>query len=299
MIPVIPGPVRAAGPLLGIPDRLLLDFLQNPGRRGLLIGAALLAGLSTATRYSSIAFVGAGALGLLVLNGRRWRERLTQAATYLVVGILPVALWMVYDLSQTATLSSRSIETGMAQRVANLWPALSQVFMFWFIPDSWISNPPYPAFLNIALVCGALAALAAWVVWMLWAKKRSASGGINDRAGRMLVLLSLFMVAYLAVVALVYITTYPPITIGSRMLSPVHVTAIWLLVVLVGMSSIQLTRPAWLKGALVLALAVLTACMSGVRCHRQQNFELGLGYTSLALQHSGRLLPYSNCRRTR
>lgn len=266
---------------------LLLGFLQNPGRRGLLVASAVLTGLSAATRYSSIAFVGAGALGVLLLDGRRWRARLAQAAAYLAVGILLVALWMAYDLSQTATVSSRSLEAGMAQRLANLWPALHQVFLFWFIPDSWISDPPYPALINTVMMYGLFVVFLVWLALALWRKARRSPAGFSDSEGHLLILLSLFMIAYLAVVAVVYITTYPPITIGSRMLSPVHAADMWLIVALTSQSLKLWPNQRRLQPALVLSLALLIVWY-GWRSARivQQNYELGLGYTSLAWQHS-------------
>ncbi len=267
---------------------LLLPYLRNGRSRGLLALAALAMGLSILTRYAQAAFLAASALGILLLAHGGWRKRLVDAALYGLIGIFPAAVWVIYDLAQTATVSSRNVESagGMAQRLANLGPALQEVFLFWFVPDSWISAPPYPAAANRLLLPLALLALAVGFVVVLLRQRQLEQTARSD-AANLAWLLAFSAAAYLLVIGLVSVTTYPPITIASRMLSPVHVVLVWLAALLVGLAAAGWWQVRWLPGALALALAVVFAWY-GWRSARivQQNYALGLGYNSTAWQES-------------
>ncbi len=267
---------------------LLLPYLRTGGSRALLLAAALVMGLSIVTRYAQVAFLIAGLLGILLLARGEFRKRLVDAVLYGLVGIAPVLIWTVYDIAQTATVSSRSVESvaGMAQRAANLLPALESVFLFWFVPETWVYDPPYPSTANRLLVPAALLVLAAALVVVLLRNRRredSAPTAAANLAG----LLAISAVAYLLVIVVVNITTYPPITIASRMLSPMYVVLLWLVVLLAGMAAAGWPRARWLSNLLVLGL-VAAFGWYGWRSARivQQNYELGLGYNSVAWRQS-------------
>ncbi len=267
---------------------LLLPYLRTGHPRGLLALAALVMGLSILTRYAQVAFLAAGGLAILLLAQGSWRKRMLDTLLYGALGIVPAAVWVIYDLAATATVSSRSVESagGMAQRIANLWPSLQDVFLFWFVPDSWISAPPYPAIANRLLLPLALLALAAGFVVVLL-RNRSRENPARSDAANLALLLAFSAVAYLLVIGLVYITTYPPITIASRMLSPVHAALVWLAALLVGLAASGWSKARWLSGALALGLVVVFGWY-GWRSARivQQNYELGLGYNAVAWQES-------------
>ena len=92
---------------------------------------------------------------------------------------------------------------------------------------------------------------------------------------------------YCGVILLVYITTYPPITIGGRMFSPVHIAALWLLVVLAA-----LTTECWREYKLLKRFFffgfILFTLWYGWRSELivKQYYKLGLGYTSVSWQES-------------
>ncbi len=266
---------------------LLLPYLRTGRGRGLLALAALLMGLSILTRYAQVAFLAAGGLGILLLARADWGRRLVDLALYGLIGALPAVAWVIYDVSQTATVSSRSVESvsGMAQRLANLGPALQSVFLFWFVPDSWIADPPYPAIANRLLLPAALALLAIGFVIVLLRRKRAAPTRSNST--NLIWLLAFSAAAYLLVIGLVSITTYPPITIASRMLSPVHVVFVWLAALVIGLVALSWPKARWLSGLMALGLVAFFGWY-GWRSARivQQNYELGLGYNSVAWQES-------------
>lgn len=268
---------------------LLLGYLRAPGARGLLAAAALLVGLGILARYAQAAFLLAGGLGLFLLARGPWRSRLADAALYGLVGSLPAVAWVIYDLAQTATLSSRSLETaaGRLQRLANLWPALKDVFLFWFIPESWVLQPPYPAGANAVLLFVALAGLVVAFILALRGSARPGASAEQADGRRLAWLLALSGLAYLLTIAVVYITTYPPITIASRMLSPLHVVFLWLVALLAGLGAHRVRETRRPAGLLALGLVLLLAWY-GWRSLRivQQNAQLGLGFNAVAWQES-------------
>ena len=71
----------------------LVGFMAKP-TRWLLPASALAFGLATLTRYAGEAFVLAAALCALAFFDRPRRERLASAGTFLVLGNLPVLIWL-------------------------------------------------------------------------------------------------------------------------------------------------------------------------------------------------------------
>jgi len=266
---------------------VLLSYLHGWQKRWLIL-SAILAGLSFLTRYSSVAFLAAGGLGIAwFARKRRRKERYTDLLIYGILSILPMTIWVAVDLNLTSTVASRSMESGVAERVSNLFPLLKSVFMLWLLPESLIYNPPYPQLINTVVMAGAGLGVVALIALSALMYKKTANVIKMDKRWQMAVLSGLFILSYLVIIALVYITTYPPITIGSRMLSPVHVAVLWLLVLLLGLMGDHWHEKRWLKSAIVGFLFIL-ALWYGARSVRivAQNYEEGLGYLSRTWQES-------------
>lgn len=267
---------------------LLFAFFRGHQRLLLLLLGALLLGLSVLTRYSMAAFLAAGAVGVfLLLPGRRY-GRLIKTVLYSIVGLLPVTTWMAYDLSHTAALSSRSVESGagMAARLAGLWPALREVFLFWLVPESWIASPPYPLAANQVLMALMALGLAGWIAWVVGKGLRQKAFQ-KDRRYQLALLLVLMTFAYLALVGFVYITTYPPITIGTRMFSPMHLMVMILVVLLAEITAGTAQQKRRMAPVFLAGLAIL-GIWWGWRSLRilQQNYHEGMGFNSRAWQQS-------------
>lgn len=66
------------------------------------------------------------------------------------LALLPMAVWVAYDLSQTATAASRSLlgAGGLGQRFVEFWPDFSAALLFWLVPDAWVYQSSYPGVLN-------------------------------------------------------------------------------------------------------------------------------------------------------
>ncbi|MDR3574585.1 MAG: hypothetical protein P4L50_12025 [Anaerolineaceae bacterium] len=261
----------------------LVEYLHQPSRATLLILAGLLAGLSFLTRYSAVAYLAAGWVGLLLFGAKRMRQKLVESLLYLAPGLLPMAVWAVYDISKTSTLASRSLETGpgMANRIASMLPPLKNIILRWLVPDSWISTPHYPASFNLLLDILFVLGLLLWLGLILWKLNRTADKTPNKDLFQLLVLLALFILAYLGLIFVVYISTYPPITLDDRMFSPVHIAILWIIVLLAGLTLNLWPGWRWLKLGLPVLL-ILFAAAYGWRTMRivVQNYDLGLGYTS-------------------
>ncbi len=247
-----------------------------------LILAGALAGLAFLTRYNAVAFAAAGGLGLFLFGREGWKTRLCAAAVYVGLALLPMTLWVVYDLSQTATVASRSLlgASGFGQRFLEFWPDFSAALLFWLVPDAWVYQSPYPGILNQILPW---AASAAFLGWALWAglRLRTLRGVEWDDARRLLALLGIFCGLFLAVTLGVKLTTYPPITINARMLSPLHLAVLMGAVGLAWVSGRFAGQAAWVR--LGLAAALMVAGLWYARLSlpvAKQYARLGLGYNS-------------------
>jgi hypothetical protein len=225
---------------------LLLDHLDRP-RPLALAGAAALAGLAFLTRYIGVAFVGAGGLALLLMRrlpteasrsgaGLLRDPRLREAILYGIIALLPTLAWLAIDFAQTGTVASRSSQPAAAywQRFLEIGPALQKIVLFWLLPDSVIARLPGAVQAGLWLVPLAGIAVFSWLLARrLRAMPRRAEIPLLAASTRLAALFGLFILVYLAVLAVVQVFTYPPITLASRMLSPVHLAALVLVVTLV------------------------------------------------------------------
>jgi hypothetical protein len=268
---------------------VLAAWLEKPEARIRLFLSALAAGLSFLTRYSSVAFLMAGGAAVYLLAAKIGRRRILDTGHYFLIGVLPMGAWLIYDFWLTSTVASRSIlsSAGTASRLASFWPLLGDAVLFWLVPDSWITSPRYPSGLNLMAVAGFLLILSVGCGIVSWKISGQNGGWQKNRHTYLLALLALFILAYVLTIFLVYIITYPPITIGSRMLSPVHIAVLWLGALLAAVSSELWAGKRWLRIGLTAGWVV--ACLwYGGRTERivAQYYETGLGYTSPAWQNS-------------
>jgi hypothetical protein len=190
---------------------------------------------------------------------------------------------VIYDISQTTTLASRSIENAaeIAWRFGNLWPSLEEVILFWVIPNSWVFTPKYDPRVNHGLF---FILVSLFLTWFYVVGKKLLTC-LDDEYYRnhyrFGVILLLFSFAYLAIISLVYIFTFPPITIYHRMLSPLHVSMMWLLTLLISVTfKLMPHQQKWIK-VITIGLVFMVGWY-GWRTTRivQQNYTVGFGYTA-------------------
>lgn len=267
----------------------LVEYLYQP-RGGWLIAAALLSGQAFLTRYMGAACLLTGGLALLVYGLRNERRlnlpALKPAFVFSVIAALPMLVWILIDLSTTGTVSSRSGQPASAygQRLLEMYPALESIVLFWLVPDSVTGRLP-----GIVRALGWLVPLAGVLALGFALSRRAiASQGQNRRAGLLGLVLALFVVAYLLVLAVVQVFTYPPVTLAARMLSPVHMAFLILVAALVFFALEYLLRGRRIGAALVwLALFTLlgTYVLRGGLVARRF-YGTGIGYNAPEWQES-------------
>jgi hypothetical protein len=263
--------------------------IEHPEKITSLILAADLTGLALLTRYSAAAFVAAAGLGWLILARVPWRQKLGKALLFGVVALLPMMIWALVQLSYTSGVASRTLENvaGMAGRLASFGPQFGAVLLSWLLPASWIDAPAYPHILNIFLTWGLGIVLIALGAVHFWKRQRKEER--RDFAAAWPVLIGFFILIYLAEIFVVYLTTYPPITLDNRMFSPLHVGVLMLLPLFLWSASRRLfsENPRLASGLPIFILAVFGLWYAGrdVRIVKQ-NFDEGLGYNSQAWRSS-------------
>jgi len=266
----------------------VLPELSGAERNWKWFVGGLVTGLSFLTRYGSAAFLGAWTMVVLLRSAGSFPKRLANAVKFGVTGSLPMLAWVIYDLTHTATVGSRSLESaaGITGRLLSFWPALEEVILFWFIPESWSGSPPYPSFLNHVIAAG-FCVFAVGSLILLIRKIACLPEGKARGLYDLILALAGFSLVYGLVMFGVYLFTYPPITIGSRMFSPAHIAVVWSLGLAITLLAGSITRKStnrWLPVVLMLLLVGWYSLRS-IRIVAQ-NYELGLGYHSSAWQQS-------------
>lgn len=274
----------------------LLADLRHP-RLGWLVLGALLTGLAFLTRYMGVAFILTGGLALLFfgrVDDARVRLRwpaLGRGILFGLLAVLPALIWFVIDFSLTGTVGSRSAQPAAAyyQRFLEIGPALQKIVLFWLLPDSLIAR--LPRLLKIVVWLLPLLALFGLYGWL--AGRRSgvsepetpASPALLIRQAQMS---ALFCGAYLVVLTLVQVFTFPPITLAARMLSPVHLAVLWLVFTLAALLWNALPRPMRVLPALI-GLACLGLfgmyALRGALVARDYH-RAGIGYMTAVWQES-------------
>jgi hypothetical protein len=269
---------------------LALDYSGHP-RRGVLVGAGLAGGMSLLARYIGLGFIGTVALVLLLLDRRAWMARIKATGVFLTVSLLPMLVWVVYDYAQTQTVASRSIQAGvgLGARVLSVLAPLKEAVLFWLVPDSWVDAPPYPHALNTLMLAGVILAVLTLLA-IVWQQMRAKRPAELEGSARLALGLGIFVAVYLALTLVVFVSTYPPITLDNRMISPIYVAALLIVVVLIGMLlRLEPTRR-WLRiGAWVVLLGFAATYLYRTPRIVQETHRTGLGYLASEYSQSATL----------
>jgi hypothetical protein len=187
------------------------------------------------------------------------------------------------DISLTQTVSSRSFHSlaGSWGRILAFFGSLKSVILFWLLPDSWIQQPFYPAWGNtlILIIFLALLGLGTW----FFLKEIRAQLELY----RLGVALVLFAVLYVFMTLIISLMTYPPITIGTRMFSPLHLMVFWLIILIFGQVWKAASNRKLVSTVILLGLSVLVL-WTGWRGSRivETTLQNGLGFQSVSWQQS-------------
>ena len=259
------------------------DFLRSGQRKNLILGSSLI-GLSILTRYSAAAFLLSAVSGILFFEkNRKFFRRLLDAFLSGIIGVLPLGVWMIIDLTLTKTVASRSLLQPSDGKglVISFFQKATDVIGQWFLPDSWITPDRTSSILVTVLMILVIVVMVGGL--FLSIRNRKEKRGFPDP---MPILLGLFFFSYILVILTVSITTYPPITIGSRMFIPAYIAFFWSLSFLISRMMEDMKSCVGLT-AVIMVLCAFCAFSGwrGVRIARQNAID-GLGYNSVAWKSS-------------
>lgn len=271
--------------LMAIGFLTLAQYLST-GRRSRLFISAVSCGLSFLTRYSMAACLICACLILLFAQKKQFRIRLSEAVVYGLIAFLPMLIWLIYDIRMTSTVASRSIleNVNLWKEIKRFNSQLQPVFLQWLLPDSFINSQSIPVW--IKPIVYSLILVFPFIICI--AVLHQNTDNLNDRILNFLSLIFCsFFYIYLFVILLTSVTTYPPITIGSRMLSPAHFSFLCL----IGSVYARLLRhrqnSSGLKYIITFCLIGLAATygLRSIRIARQNAID-GLGYNSVKWRES-------------
>ena len=277
---------------LGVTGLIMLDLYLERHTPRYLIVSAICCGLSFLTRYSAAAYIATGGIFLLCFQKQELKKRISSAFQFGLISVFPMILWLVYDLQKTATVASRSVLQGMNffTELTRFNGQMKSVFLQWLIPDSWIENPFYPAWIHEILYILVILVPFAGLIFGIFRNRQKLSAVPDQlirRLDDMLLILSGFFFIYWIVIFGVSVLTYPPITIGPRMFTPIHVAFLWLLAILFAWIEMALKKKPLLRFISIILFLGFTA-FYGLRAIRiaHQNAIDGLGYNAIRWQES-------------
>lgn len=255
-----------------------------------LVWAGVLAGLSILTRYNAIAFGIAGGLVLLFAGAQKFMSRLIRTAVFSLLALIPVVVWTWFDLSQTSTVSSRRIEfpIHLGAALLEFWHDFQNSLLFSLLPDSWVYTPRLPGILMNVLVPAVLLVIAIGLFY--WLKRKKKHAAAQGTLSVWIVLLTVFILVFIVVTLGVRFTTYPPITINPRMLSPLHISMLLLALLLLVAIFMQAKHKKWMNVGINILLILGVLWYGWITLHIvPQYHRLGLGYLSQDWQQSDTL----------
>lgn len=235
---------------------LAFSAYLEKGNRWLLAGSALLVGFSLLTRYLGIALVGTLVIGLMFRPAPR-RARLANIGLVLILALLPVALWMIRNLTVTGNVANRRAFLHLP--TYGHFKSLVLHVLEWFVPAEFIHGGLQAAAFLVVLI-----AVGGWLLRKLYLADRL---GQLLRRERMPFILVLHVVMYMAAFG-VSLTLFDPLTqVANRILAPVYVTAIILVALAVWDAWTLLRRAAHVAvlaafGGLVLYNASIQATLA-------------------------------------
>lgn len=265
---------------LGFLSLLLLSHFHKSGKSWNLIAAGIAAGFAVLTRYNALAFALAGCWYLFFLQQKPWRVCFKPTVQYGLLSILPISIWSVISYISTQTVSSRRWEMppDLGAFFGNFWADFSQSVQLWFLPDSWVYLEVLPKMVMVGIVPFLL--LMAVFVYIAW---RMLSKNVPPTDSTEFWMPVLFHLGWmvLALTLVIRLTTYPPITINGRMLSPFYLSLVLLLLVGIFDLSRRIVRGPWLNRLFLLALLVVVLVYAWTAKNTVSAIhENGLGYTA-------------------
>ncbi len=208
---------------LSVGTGITLLLFIGTGRFHWLIVSALCAAASTLTRYIGVTWIATGFIGILMLLPGDGRARIYKAMQYLVVSVLPVAIWFlwVYQFADR-TVGGRMIALDLMDLFDRLEPFRGLVVLtLW----KWL---PFQSLVNIKYIwrVAALLALAVLTVGLSMAAASRLQRS-RERASdhHIFAIFGIYSFLYLMLLAVFYAFSSPSPDIDDRMMLPLFVTS--------------------------------------------------------------------------
>ena len=266
-----------------------LVMAARSDHRGWILLAGILAGMSILTRFAGMAVLGAGVAFLLLFRSGRASRRLIDVGLFLLLGAAPLTIWMATFPSEGgSSLGVRLPEWREAwQGLAPVRVELASTLWGWVPVAGSLPDLPYrwQLAVGLAVIGAGLGLFAAAVAH----RKRMERGTLAESAaGSAFVLLGLFVAAYVAVVALAYVSRDIRLDLIGRTLLPISLGLSAAALCLVWFATETWGGRRW--AVLVLAAAGLVLVIEGAAPTLELAISLhekGRGYTSAGWHDSG------------
>lgn len=122
----------------------LVEYLDRY-KAFLLIIAGVAASLATLSRLVGVSFIAAGGLAILLLSNSGWKRRLAEGASFGLVAVAPVVIWLGQISTSTGTLANREL-IYHPLRYELIRSYIAEV-VSWFVPRSLGLSRPLRAVL--------------------------------------------------------------------------------------------------------------------------------------------------------
>ena len=274
--------------LLGLASLLLILYYLRSSRHSALYGSAILAGLSTLTRLSGAAVIGAGAIAIIVFSRKRIKRRFLNAFYYCLASLFTLTPWLYGVFNRGSTPGSYQFDFN------NLWGRLGGA-RIGFTELGW-SLIPFNTFLpnyqyRVKLIIGMLMIICAIATLVVTHRKRRVQGE-SDR----LKVGTLHLASIFSIFTLIYIFVFlfshlfmqiPQAMVIQRHLSPIEFGAIIAITAFASLIVEHFKKPKW--GIILLLIVSVGLVVPNAQASRSILAELnenGRGYTSKAWHQS-------------
>lgn len=268
----------------------LAMWLTTPGPLWLVV-AGLSLGLAALTRYAGVPLVGAGFLAVVIFARMGWKERLGSTGWYLLFSAGPIGAWISWLAMPQNGVEPRGV---VLPDPSTLWET-TQTIRGSLVDALWVSLP-YAQWLpklhyteRLALLSvGALLTFCVPLLWRRWRNGWTGGGGdLDASAWQMLAVGWMFLVCYVAGLAVAAVLVRPAPDVDARMMSPAALLMWWLYLSMVAILSRGGRRRRRLATlALVSSALYLATLVPGVAGRLTELHINGRGYTSVAWQAS-------------
>ena len=272
--------------LLGFSALMTTVRSVQKGDMKYVLASGILSGLAFLTRYIGVGFVITVALVPFLFTPQPLKSRIRHATLTATIGILPVAIWLIWLRFQPATEPARLINF----TAGNLWTTLEPVRVA--LVDSFIralpfiSNLPHYSYrLNLLIFLGIFLLISSYLFfpWVRVQNRRIQKEGTSLLA----LTLILFVGVYILTLILSFLLTQPTPDVNLRTLSPA-IFAFTLAIVVFAFYLASLHQQSqWLIILpLLFAASIVVFNYPIARSNVLSLHQYGKGYTSAAWQSS-------------